>query len=56
MILKIGVYSPGGVFLPHFDAYEPLDEHAWSANGTWIGNRIATAMFYVSNLLNKLSF
>ena len=44
---QIGVYSPGGLYLPHHDAFEPIDVHAWAPNGTWIGNRIATAMFYV---------
>lgn len=44
---QIGVYSPGGLYLPHHDAFEPMDIHAWAPNGTWIGNRIATAMFYV---------
>ena len=44
---QVGVYTPGGVFLPHFDALQPLDIVGWFPNGTWIGNRIATAMFYV---------
>ena len=44
---QVGVYTPGGVFLPHFDALQPLDIVGWFPNGTWIGNRMATAMFYV---------
>ena len=47
---QVGVYTPGGVFVPHTDALEPLDSQAWSPNGTWIGNRIATAMFYLSDV------
>jgi len=47
---QIGVYSPGGLYLPHYDSFEPLDWHAWTQNGTWVGNRIATAMFYLSDV------
>ena len=25
VILQIGVYSPGGLYLPHYDAFAPLD-------------------------------
>ena len=47
---QIGVYAPGGLILPHYDAFTSLDQYARTRNGTWIGNRIATAMFYLSDL------
>ena len=69
------MYAPGGLYLPHFDALDPIDVRnqicliqniilrillfqgfSKTANGTWVGNRIATAMFYVRLLHNYLLF
>ena len=69
------MYAPGGLYLPHFDALDPIDVRnqinliqniflrillfkgfSKTANGTWVGNRIATAMFYVSLLHNYFLF
>lgn len=47
---QIGVYSPGGLYLPHYDALEPLDHLGYTHKRAWVGNRIATAMFYLSDV------
>ena len=39
---QIGVYPPGGYYGYHYDVLEPL-----SSEEFWIGNRMATLMFYV---------
>ena len=63
---QLGLYSPGGHFLPHWDAFKPdllkaslpLREF-WSLillqdnvteEGRWVGNRLATVMFYLTDL------
>jgi len=50
---QIGLYGPGGHYLPHYDTFEaeslPFD--AWSTNRMWVGNRIATVMFYMSDVI-----
>ena len=46
----MGVYSPGGHYLPHYDDFDILDPQAFTPDGTWVGNRIATAMAYLSDV------
>lgn len=51
---QMGLYGPGGHYLPHFDAFDVLDDHAWSSNTQlkiWRGNRMATVMYYLSDLV-----
>ena len=48
---QIGVYGPGGHYLPHYDSFDVLDPSAYSPEGTWVGNRIATVMFYLSDVV-----
>jgi len=49
---QMGLYGSGGHYLPHFDAFDkavmPPDQH-WQ--NIWVGNRIATVMLYLSNLV-----
>ena len=47
---QVGVYSPGGHYLPHYDDFEILDPQSYTRDGTWVGNRIATAMAYLSDV------
>jgi len=46
---QVGVYGPGGHYLPHYDV---LQGHGvgYNDHGEYTGNRIATAMFYLSEL------
>ena len=50
---QMGLYGPGGHYLPHFDAFDVLDGHAWADSNpkTWRGNRMATVMYYLSDLV-----
>ena len=50
---QMGLYGPGGHYLPHFDAFDPnlMPPDVWSTNGLWVGSRIATVMFYLSDLV-----
>lgn len=50
---QMGVYVPGGHFLPHFDAFEDntLPPTAWSTDRLWVGNRIATVMLYLTDVI-----
>ena len=50
---QIGLYGPGGHYLPHFDAFDPtlMPPGVWSTNKLWVGSRIATVMFYLSDLI-----
>ena len=41
----------GGHYLPHFDAFENLDPASRGPGDIWVGNRMATAMFYLSDLV-----
>jgi len=54
---QMGLYGPGGHYLPHLDAFEPdtLPSNAWGLDGLWVGNRIATVMFYLSDLVGGLT-
>ena len=47
---QVGVYSPGGHYLPHYDAFDEHDDQAWTPDHVWVGNRIATAMVYLSEV------
>ncbi len=47
MVRQIGVYNPGGLYVPHTDSFTALGDAAFAHNGDWIGNRIATCMIYV---------
>ena len=47
---QVGVYSPGGHYLPHHDDFDVLDPQAYTKTGTWVGNRAATAMAYLSDV------
>ena len=47
---QVGVYSPGGHYLPHHDDFDLLDPQAHTRDGTWVGNRAATAMAYLSDV------
>jgi len=51
---QVGMYGPGGHYLPHRDALipegdNPLKDH-WQGD-LWVGDRIATLMFYLSSLV-----
>ena len=50
---QMGLYGPGGHYLPHFDAFDTnlLPPDVWGTNKLWVGNRIATVMFYLSDLI-----
>ena len=50
---QMGLYGPGGHYLPHYDAFDSnlLPPDVWGADRLWVGNRIATVMFYLSNLV-----
>ena len=48
---QIGLYGPGGHYLPHFDAFDILDPQSAGPEGIWVGNRVATVMFYLSDLV-----
>ena len=48
---QIGVYGPGGHYLPHYDAFDILDPSARTPDGVWVGNRMSTVMFYLSNVV-----
>ena len=52
---QIGVYSPGGHYLPHHDDFDVLDPQAFTKTGTWVGNRAATAMAYLSDVEGEKS-
>ena len=47
---QVGVYGPGGHYLPHYDTFESLDPSSFTPGGEWVGNRIATVMFYISDV------
>jgi len=55
--LQMGMYGPGGHYLPHLDAFDTnmLPSDAWGLDGLWVGNRIATVMFYLSDLVGGLT-
>ena len=36
---QIGLYSPGGHYLPHYDAFDVLDPQSRTPEGLWVGNR-----------------
>ncbi|XP_071743951.1 prolyl 4-hydroxylase subunit alpha-1 isoform X2 [Lepeophtheirus salmonis] len=46
---QIGLYSPGGVFLPHMDTLK-TQENFINSKKDYIGNRIATLMLYLSDV------
>ena len=50
---QIGLYGAGGQYLPHLDSLsEELSySRVWGPNHFWIGNRIATVMFYLSDVV-----
>ena len=50
---QMGLYGPGGHYLPHRDAFDPenMPSDAWGLDRLWVGNRIATVMFYLSELV-----
>jgi len=47
---QVGIYGPGGHYLPHYDTFQSLDPSAFTPAGEWVGNRIATVMFYLSDV------
>merc|ERR1711892_828592 len=47
---QVGIYGPGGHYLPHYDSFESLDQTAYTPSDVWVGNRIATVMFYISDV------
>ena len=47
---QVGIYGPGGHYLPHYDTFESLDQTAYTPTSEWVGNRIATVMFYISDV------
>jgi len=55
---QMGLYGPGGHYLPHYDAFDlerqeliPQDMWQRDLNNLWVGNRIKTVMFYMSDLV-----
>ncbi|CAB4063796.1 P4HA [Lepeophtheirus salmonis] len=46
---QIGLYSPGGVYLPHMDTFN-MHQAFLNSNNDYVGNRIATLMLYLSNV------
>ena len=48
---QIGLYSPGGHYLPHNDAFDVLDPQSRTPEGLWVGNRIATMITYLSDVM-----
>ena len=48
---QVGLYGPGGHYLPHWDAFDILDPQSIGPGGVWVGNRIATFMFYLSHVV-----
>merc|ERR1712107_249753 len=48
---QVGVYGPGGHYLPHYDSFDVLDPSSFTPEGVWVGNRIATVMFYLSDVV-----
>jgi len=51
---QMGLYGPGGHYLPHYDAFDTLDHLAYTStlpNKVWRGNRVATVMYYLSELV-----
>ena len=51
---QVGLYGPGGHYLPHFDAFDIPDPQSVGPDGLWVGNRIATVMLYLSNLVGAV--
>ena len=51
---QVGVYAPGGHYLPHYDDFDVLDPQAVTGAGVWVGNRLATAMAYLSEVQGGL--
>jgi len=47
---QLGVYGPGGHYLPHYDAFDILDPQSRTPDGLWVGNRLATVLFYLSDV------
>ena len=53
--LQLGLYGSGGHYLPHYDTFDPKQEppDVWGKDGTWVGRRIATVMFYLNDLIGE---
>ena len=49
---QMGLYGSGGHYLPHYDTFDKglLPSDVW-ADSLWVGNRIATVMYYLSDLV-----
>ena len=47
---QVGIYGPGGHYLPHYDSFEIPDPTSYTDTGLWVGNRIATIMYYLSDV------
>ena len=47
--LQLGLYGSGGHYLTFDPKPEPPD--VWAKDGTWVGRRIATIMFYLNDLV-----
>ena len=47
---QVGVYTPGGHYLPHYDDFDLPDHQSVTPEGLWVGNRIATSMAYLSDV------
>ena len=48
---QVGVYGPGGHYLPHYDSFDILDPSSYTPDGVWVGNRMSTVMFYLSDVV-----
>merc|ERR1712018_382368 len=49
-MFQVGVYGPGGLYYPHLDAFNKFDSQGKLTSGDhWVGNRLATAMIYLSD-------
>lgn len=46
---QVGAYTPGGHYLPHYDAFDILDPQSRTPDDLWVGNRVATLMLYLSD-------
>ena len=47
---QVGLYGPGGLYLCHEDALSHDYVKRDDATGEWVGDRIATLMFYLSDV------
>ena len=50
---QVGIYGPGGHYLPHYDTFDfdLPDPTSYTDQGQWVGNRMATVMYYLSDVV-----